>query len=145
MRGMRMGWGVVTACAITCAGLAPAAADPVGVWRSPDGGLTRIAKCGAALCGTIVSTVPANDLQTGRPQTDKKNPDSSRRNRPLVGVMVLIGMQPNGPAQWSGQLYNPDDGQTYAGKLIEQGPTSVRVEGCGALGLCGGEDLTRTR
>jgi len=45
----------------------------------------------------------------------------------------------------AGQLYNPDDGQTYAGKLIEQGPTSVRVEGCGALGLCGGEDLTRAR
>jgi len=61
-----------------------------------------------------------------------------------VGVQVLIGMFPNGPGKWSGRLYNPDDGQTYAGHIIEQGPSNIRIEGC-ALGICGGENLARVR
>jgi uncharacterized protein (DUF2147 family) len=110
------------------AGVAPATADPIGLWRANDGGTTRIARCGAALCGTLVSVVPARDPATGQPVTDRKNRDPSKRGRPLVGVQVLIGMQPSGPAKWSGQLYNPDDGGTYDGHIIEQGPSSVRVE-----------------
>src|SRR5436190_21823826 len=102
------------------AGVAPATADPIGLWRANDGGTTRIARCGAALCGTLVSVVPANDPATGRPMTDRKNRDPSKRGRALVGVQVLIGMQPSGPAKWSGQLYNPDDGGTYDGHIIEQ-------------------------
>jgi uncharacterized protein (DUF2147 family) len=126
------------------AGIAPAAADPSGLWRAKDGGTTRIARCGAALCGTLVSVVPATDPATGQPMTDRKNRDPSKRGRPLVGVQVLIGMQPSGPAKWSGQLYNPDDGGTYDGHIIEQGPSNVRIEGC-ALGMCGGENLTRVK
>ena len=57
-------------------------------------------------------------------------------------VQVLISMRPNGPGKWSGRLYNADDGQTYAGNLVELGPRTMRVEGC-AAGICGGESLTR--
>jgi uncharacterized protein (DUF2147 family) len=122
----------------------PAAADPAGLWRAKDGGTTRVARCGPALCGTLVSVVPATDPSTGRPVTDKKNRDPAQRSRPLVGAQVLIGMQPSAPGKWTGHLYNPDDGGTYEGHIIEQSATTIRVEGC-ALGMCGGENLTRVK
>jgi uncharacterized protein (DUF2147 family) len=76
--------------------------------------------------------------------TDKNNVDPSKRNRPLVGVQTLISMQPNGPGKLSGRLYNDDDGKIYSGNLIELGQSSIRIEGC-ALGVCGGDTLTRLK
>jgi len=76
--------------------------------------------------------------------TDKNNADPAKRNRPLVGVEMLISMHRDSTSKWSGQLYNDDDGKTYSGNLIEQGPSSIRIEGCW-LGICGGDDLTRIK
>ena len=104
----------------------------------------RIAACGAAMCGFLASVVPANDPATGRPATDKYNPDPSKRNRPLVGVEVLINMRPSGPGKWAGHLYNSENGKIYQGYLTEQGPSSIRVQGC-SFGICGGENLTRIK
>ena len=81
------------------------------------------------------------DPETGRPWTDKNNPDPARRGRPLVGVPVLYGLVPDGPGRWSGRLYNVDNGNSYAGRLLELGPTTIRVEGC-AIGICGGQNMT---
>jgi len=50
-------------------------------------------------------------------------------------------MQPSGPGKWSGQIYNADDGSSYASSVSVAGPNALKVEGCvGALcggGLCG--------
>ena len=119
-------------------------ADPVGLWRAADGGTTRISPCGAALCGYIVSTNPSIDPATGQPMTDKNNFDPSKRNRTLVGIAVLIGMQPDGPGHWSGQLYDPSRGQNFPGHIRELNAYTVRIEGC-ALGICGGENLSRVK
>lgn len=121
-----------------------ASADPIGVWRDKDGTTIRVARCGAALCGRIVSMKTRNDPETGNPWTDKHNRDAAKQSRPLVGVTVFITMRPSGPGKWSGQLYNTDDGASLPGHLVDSGPATLRVEGC--LGsLCGGEDLTRVR
>ena len=53
-------------------------------------------------------------------------------------------MHQDGPAKWSGHLYNDDDGKTYSGNLIELGPSSIRIECC-SLGICGGDNLTRIK
>lgn len=76
--------------------------------------------------------------------TDKNNVDPAKRNRPVVGIEILISMHHDGPAKWSGQLYNDEDGKIYSGNLIENGPSSIRIEGCW-LGICGGEDLARIK
>lgn len=122
----------------------PAAGDPAGLWRDKDGVNIRVQRCGAALCGRIASLATRNDPETGRPWTDKHNPDPARQSRPLVGVAVFIAMRPSGPKKWSGQLYNSDDGTSLRGHLIDAGPTTLRVEGCFGS-LCGGEDLTRVK
>src|SRR5438445_7655159 len=57
------------------------AADPMGTWHTEEGkAIVRIAACGPALCGTIISLKEAND-ETGKPKTDKNNADASLRSR----------------------------------------------------------------
>ncbi|MGN6570121.1 MAG: DUF2147 domain-containing protein [Pseudolabrys sp.] len=122
-----------------------AQASPVGLWRAKDGAQIRVAPCGKQkLCGFIATTTQRIDPATGKPPVDKNNPDPAKRNRPLAGVELLIGMAPSGPGVWSGRLYNDDDGKTYDGKLKELGPKEIRIEGC-AGALCGGQELTRVR
>ena len=127
---------------LICAGVHPAMADPRGLWQAKDGGRVRIAACGKALCGIMASMPSPNDPATGRPWTDKNNRDPALRSRPLIGVMVIISMQPDGPGRWTGTLYDNDRGMTVTGHMMEQGPSVLRVEGCmGAF--CGGETMTR--
>ena len=119
-------------------------ASPIGLWLAKDGAKIRISPCGRNLCGFIAQSSPQIDPATGRPATDKNNADPAKRNRPLVGVEILISMHQDGPTKWSGHLYNDDDGKTYSGNLIELGPSSIRIEGC-SLGICGGDNLTRIK
>jgi len=103
-----------------------------------------VGPCGAALCATIAAPKSQVDPQTGQPWTDKNNPDPAMRNRSLVGVPVLYSLMPDGPARWSGRLYNIDNGQSYTGHLLELAPRTIRVEGC-AIGICGGQNMSRIK
>jgi len=132
----------VTLCALFCAG--SASADPKGLWLAQDGAHVKVGPCGGALCATIATPRSAVDPETGRSWTDKNNPDPAQRGRPLVGVPVLYGLVPDGAGRWSGRLYNIDNGNSYAGHLLELGPATIRVEGC-AIGICGGQNMTRIK
>jgi uncharacterized protein (DUF2147 family) len=60
----------------------------------------------------------------------------------MIGLLLFSGMQPVAPNKWSGQIYNADDGGTYASSVSVTGTDTLKVEGCvGAL--CGGETWTR--
>jgi uncharacterized protein (DUF2147 family) len=136
---------VLAAAAFACLLALPArAADPTGVWLTEGGkSRIRIAECAGALCGTIVWLKEPNDAQ-GRPKMDRNNAEPALRNRPLVGVPILIDMKPNGPNKWSGQVYNAEDGKMYTANLTSQGPNAVRLEGCVLGGLiCKGQTWSR--
>jgi len=141
---LQMCRGLLAIAAIALLSMSAAHADVEGIWQHKSGGTLRIRNCGEGVCGTIASVSPQADPATGRPPTDKKNADPSQRNRPLVGIQVLMGMHPTAPGKWTGRLYNVEDGNTYTGNLIELGPDTVRLEGC-ALFFCGGETLTRVK
>jgi uncharacterized protein (DUF2147 family) len=137
----------LTLCAIALAVTSAAAAhaDPRGLWLAQDGGKVRVSSCGKALCGRIAVTKSPTDPDTGKPWTDKNNPDPRLRGRPLVGVEVFIAMMPAGPRKWSGHLYSTNGGQTVPGHFYELGPKTIRVEGCVGPNVCGGQNLTRIR
>ncbi len=122
--------------------LAPAAAEaqgaePVGVWSTQAGkARVRIAKCGAALCGTLVGLAEPTDPETGKPKTDKNNQDAGKRNRPLIGTAIVLGMKPTGNGTWEGQVYNAEDGKTYTGFLNYTGGNTLKLQGCVARVLC---------
>ncbi len=121
------------------------AADPVGVWLTQTGNSRiRIADCGGALCGTIIWLKEPNDPETGKPKTDKHNSDASKRNRPLIGVQIVLGMKPAGNGKWSGQVYNAEDGKTYSGNLTFSGGNGLQLQGCALGGLvCKGQNWTK--
>jgi uncharacterized protein (DUF2147 family) len=123
-------------------GMVSAQADPRGLWLAQDGAKVRVSSCGNSICAVIAEAKSRIDPETGRPWTDKNNPDPALRNRPLVGVAVLRSLQPDGPGKWSGTLYNNDNGNTYNGHLLELGPRTIRIEGC-VIGICGGQNLSR--
>jgi uncharacterized protein (DUF2147 family) len=119
--------------------------DPVGVWLTQAGDAkVKVTKCGGGICGVIVWLKAPVDAATGKPAIDDKNPNPALAKRPMIGLPLFSGMQPAGPNKWSGQIYNADDGNSYASNISVSGPDTLRVEGCvGAL--CGGETWTRTR
>ena len=127
--------------------LAPAAnaqsSDPSGVWLTQAGDArVKVSKCGGGICGVIVGLKEPIDQTTGKPQVDDKNPNPALKKRPMIGLPLFSGMQPAAPNKWSGQIYNADDGGTYASSISVAGPDALKVEGCvGAL--CGGETWTR--
>jgi uncharacterized protein (DUF2147 family) len=122
---------------------AQSAGTPAGTWLTQAGDArVKVSRCGAALCGTVVWLRDPIDSNTGKPAVDDKNPDPARRNRPMIGLSIFIGMKPAGPNKWSGQIYNSDDGKTYVSNISVSGPESLKVEGC-VGSLCGGESWTR--
>ena len=122
---------------------AQGAGEPTGVWLTQAGDArVRVSKCGGGICGTIAGLRDPIDPATGKTQVDDKNPDPNLRKRPMIGLPLFSGMQPVAAGKWSGQIYNADDGSTYASSISVTGPDTLRVEGCvGAL--CGGETWTR--
>ena len=135
---MRKAWCVAAMLALSATpGLA---ADPAGNWLVADKtAIIRIAPCAQAYCGTIA--------WTSQPGLDENNPDPSKRDRPIVGTQILMGMRPAGGGggnRWDGEIYNPENGKTYSGHVILTGPDVLRIEGC-LLFFCGGENWTRSR
>src|ERR1700744_5482449 len=88
------------------------AADPTGDWRVADGVANiRVAHCGSSLWGVV-----AWEKEPGG--RDSNNPDASQRNRPTLGMPILLDMKKEaGTDSWQGQVYNAKDGQTYASSI----------------------------
>ena len=116
-----------------------AAADPIGDWLVGNGAaVVRIEPCGEALCGAIAWTKRQNGV-------DAKNPDPAKRNRPLLGMPILIDMKLAADGnRWEGTVYNSEDGQTYSSHIELKSPEILRIEGCVLGFLCGGENWVRT-
>jgi len=122
--------------AVLAAGSA-AAQDAKGTWLSESGETRiRIAPCGAELCGTVVwQKVPGKDVN---------NPDAAKRGRDIVGLRMIYGMKASGGSEWTGQLYNFQDGKVYTGKMTLAGPSSLSLSGCVLGGLiCRAQTWTR--
>ena len=119
------------------------AANPEGTWLSGDGGTkVHITNCGGKLCGKVVWLQEPTD-QSGKPKTDALNPDPAKKSRPMLGLQVVQGLAPSGTNRWSGQIYNADDGKTYAANMQLQGDDTAKVEGCVLGILCKGQTWKR--
>jgi len=131
---------VLLICAGTLLAATPRvmAADPTGDWRVADGeGKIRIAQCNGSMWGVVAWERDAG----GR---DVNNPDVSKKNRPLLGMPILLDMKKKpGVDQWEGQVYNAKDGKLYSSTITPTGPDHLEIRGCLLGFLCGGETWTR--
>src|SRR5271163_1592293 len=124
---------------LLAAGLAPAlAADPTGDWRVADGAANiRVAECNGSMWGVV-----AWEKEPGG--RDTNNPDVSKKNRPTLGMPILIDLKRKpGVDQWEGRVYNAKDGQFYSSTIRPIGPDQLEIRGCVLGFLCGGETWTR--
>lgn len=139
---------IVVAVLAMLLAMTPARAEtrggPEGIWLTQAGDAkVRVSRCGAGICGVVVWLKEPIDPQTGKPQLDDKNSNPALQRRPIIGLTLFSGMRPVGPNQWSGQIYNADDGKTYASKISVSGSGTLKVEGCVGT-LCGGEEWRRS-
>lgn len=115
------------------------AADPLGEWKvEEDKATIRIVDCNSRLWGVIASEqIPGN--------LDSKNPDKAKRTRPTLGIPVLLNMKKaeDEKDKWEGQIYDATSGKTYDANIQLKSANSLRVEGCVAMILCGGQTWTR--
>ncbi|MDE2364437.1 MAG: DUF2147 domain-containing protein [Hyphomicrobiales bacterium] len=118
----------LASAALLIAAGAAFAAEPYGVWRRPEDGVTfSFFRCGAGLCVKVKNVVDAAD-------------------RKYIGAMVFSGAQKIGPNAWQGQVKNLEDGRTYLGKITVNGPDSVTLDGCVLGGaICKGETWSRVK
>lgn len=107
--------GAGLAGALALSGMA-SAQEVLGTWlRENSESRVRFARCGEAICGTVVWL---------------RNPAESKSS---VGQLVFYDMKPNGANSWAGQAFNPEDGKTYSGKMILSG-NALTTAGCIAGG-----------
>jgi uncharacterized protein (DUF2147 family) len=107
---------LIIAGSLVAAAGAAQAGDPSGVWLRDNGNSkVRIAKCGAAYCGTIVWL------------KDKSGPAK-------MGQRVFFDMKPDGENSWEGSAFNPEDGETYSGSMTLAG-ARLTTAGCVLGGL----------
>jgi uncharacterized protein (DUF2147 family) len=105
------------------------AEDPIGVWAMDNGKVTvKVSPCGDKLCGRIVALKKPLDKH-GNPKVDKDNPDPALRKRPVVGLTLFRDMKAAGNNRWEGQIYVPDDGNTYNAVVYVSGDV-LQVKGC---------------
>ncbi len=110
------------------------AADPKGTWLTePEVRASASRTAAARSAATSFGCVNRTMRRLVEPLLDKNNADATKRGRPLMGVTIVIGMKPSGAHEWSGQVYNAEDGKTYTGHITMQGTNALKLEGC-ALG-----------
>ena len=116
---------------------AQAAEDAFGVWLNPENqSNVEFYRCGDGLCAKITKV---SDGQ----KTDDKNPDAAKRNRPIVGLVIMEGAKKSGENKWSGTLYNRADGKSYSGTVTVKSKNSLDLSGCVALVVCRTTTWTR--
>jgi uncharacterized protein (DUF2147 family) len=60
--------------------------------------------------------------QDGKPKVDVHNPDKSKQNDPIMGLLLLKGFNKDGEKEYSdGTIYDPKNGKTYKCKITNKG------------------------
>ncbi len=125
----------------------------IGIWRTQSTSEITIKPCNTGYCGYVTKVVVPDRIkrQYGADVAkmrgniiDGLNKNPSLRNRPLQGLQVLSLRIQSSRSQLKGQIYNPEDGQTYNGFMQIVGSNKLRLSGCVLFNLlCRGEDWTR--
>ena len=107
-----------------------AAPSPLGLWYAEGGAAkVEVRDCGDALCGRVVWLRSPFD-ENGCSMSDRYNPDSTLRDRPMIGIDLLSGLQPVDGGAWDGgTIYDPTSGRTYRCTISLSGDDRLLVRG----------------
>ena len=125
---------IIAAALLAAVPATAAAQSPIeGVWSNPKRSVTvRIAPCGQALCGRVVSA-------TAKAKADAAEGGTSN----LVGATILSNLTPAGANKWKGRVFMPKANRHATGNLSLSGRDRLNVQGCLLGILCKSQTWTR--
>ncbi len=123
----------LTAALFMTVGLSGVAnADVTGTWSTVEGkSHVEIAPCDEnKFCGTIKWLKEPNNKE-GQPKKDINNRNENLRDRDILGINLLKGLEKTGDKEWDdGYIYNPEDGETYSSEMELIDDNTLIVKGC---------------
>lgn len=76
--------------------------------------------------------------ENGKPKTDHKNPDKSKRDTPILGSVIFSNFKFDGNSGWeNGEIYDAREGKTYSCKITLQSAKVLKVRGYIGISLFG--------
>jgi uncharacterized protein (DUF2147 family) len=112
----------------------------IGRWKNQDATF-EIYDAGGKLSAKIVSLREPKSPE-GKDKTDIHNPDPSKRDRPVIGLVFMSGFVPAGPGKWDhGTIYDPKSGNTYSCNMELDNSDQLKVRGYVAISLIGRTDV----
>lgn len=146
--------GLIASAALAATQPVPATGPDIeGTWLTDEQSEITVMACPDDFCGNITKIVvpdqykqnkAAMDIVKAGP-TDLLNKDPSLRKRPILGLQILT-LHPNKdkPKIYDGQIYDPQDGNTYSGYVEVVDHNHIRLNGCILYNIiCKGQDWTR--
>jgi uncharacterized protein (DUF2147 family) len=112
-----------------------------GKWLSPNGeDQIQIYKKGDKYFGKLSWIKYPND-ETGKPKTDKKNPEKNLRSRQELGLELLKDFKYDGDNVYEdGTIYDPKSGKTYSCKMTINGE-KLKIRGYVGISLLGRSEI----
>lgn len=136
--------GIVAATVLGVLGgtaFAQTAEDAFGQWADAEtGGGIEVVKCGEALCAKISKVPPGKE-----DAKDIHNEDAAKRDRPLLGLMIVENATKKDGAAWTGTIYDRERGQSFAATLVATNKDTLEITGCKLAILCKTRTLTRVK
>jgi len=117
-------------CFISISILAQSGDDIIGEWYT-DGGksLIKIYKAKNQMYYGKIIWLKEPD-ENGKPKLDNENPDPSKRNEPLMGLLLLRAFTFEGNNVYKdGTIYDPENGKTYKCSMTMQNKNTLEVRG----------------
>lgn len=113
--------------------------DIVGTWLNQEAtGKVTIYKENGKYFGKLVWLRNPIDSITGKPRTDKLNPDPKLQSNQLIGLINLKNFTFNGKDEWSGgTIYDPKNGKTYSCKINFENNGKLKIRGYVGVSMLG--------
>ena len=108
----------------------------VGLWRNEDATI-EIFEDQGRLSGKIVALREPRTSE-GKEKTDIHNPDPSKRDRPILGLVFMSGFTRKSDTRWeNGTVYDPKTGYTYSCFIELESPQKIKFHGYIGISLLG--------
>jgi uncharacterized protein (DUF2147 family) len=114
--------------------------EPTGLWKNEDATF-EIFEDGGKLSARIVALREPKTPE-GKEKTDIHNPDQSKRNRPIIGLVFMSGFSRKSDRRWdNGTIDDPRNGSTYSCFMELDRPDTIKVRGFIGISLIGRTDV----
>ncbi|HNY02600.1 MAG TPA: DUF2147 domain-containing protein [Bacteroidales bacterium] len=117
--------------ALTASAQGHKADDILGTWLNQEAtGKVTLFKEGGKYFGKLVWLREPLDKVTGKPRTDKENPDEKLKSTPLIGIVNMKNFTFDGKEEWSGgTIYDPKNGKTFKCYIQFESPNKLKIRG----------------